>query len=279
MSEEAAAQLTEEEMDEQLLGGGKEEEGKGAKGGTDDGKGGTGEGDEGKPAPTDETKEALAELARHVQRVTAPKEEPKVLSEDEKEEMWGVWNPTKTDPDYFRKFLRLNTDMEPAEVERAVKEFLPLFKEMQKGLVRQAVVGARNLYTMDIDKLREELKPLHEYVSGQRAEATRNRFESTYESLADPKYKKIVDATARSLADKEFDSEEDYFKALAEGAADVIKGVVPDFDLGAGKKKTTTKSPSLPRTSAGSGGGAGKSTQSKEQGPAQTEDAAAEVLD
>jgi len=267
MSEAAQEELTEEQMDESLL----EQKDDETKVTT------TEEDDKSKTPPPDDTKAALAELARHVQEVTKPKEEPKVLSDDEKEEFWGVWNPTKTDPDYFRKFLRLNTDMDPAEVEKAVKDFLPLFKEMQKGLVRQAVVGARNLYTMDIDKLREEIKPIHEYVSTQRAEATRGRFFDSYESLSDPKYKGIVDATARTLADKEFDSEESYFKALAEGAAGAIKGLIPDFDLGAGKKKTTTTSPKLPRTSAGSGGGAGKSTTSKEV--TQTADAASEVLD
>jgi len=270
MSEEAAEQLTEDELDEDLLKGGEEEsEPSKEKGGEDE--------DAAKPAPTDELKTALTELATHVQKVTAPREEKKELTDDEKEELWGVWNPTKTDPEYFRKFLRLATDMAPEEVDKAVKDFLPLFKDMQKGLVRQAVVGARNLYTMDIDKLREEIKPIQEYVSTQRAEATRGRFFSEYEALKDPKYKNLVDATARILQDKEFNSEEDYFKALAEGAADAIKGLIPEFDLGAGKKKTTTTSPKLPRTSAGSGGGAGRSASSKE--PSQTQDAASEVLD
>jgi hypothetical protein len=238
---------------------------------------GEGEGEGAPPAKpdADELKTAMAELASTVTRAVTPKEEPKVLSQDEKDEMWAVWNPTKTDPDYFRKFLRLNTEMEPAEVERAVKEFLPLFKSMQEGLVRQAVVSARNLYSMDIDKLREELKPTQEYVSTARAEQTRARFFGEYGALDDPKYKPVIDAVARTLADKTFDSEGDYFKALAEGAAGAIKGLIPEFDLGAGKKKTTTTTPKLPRTSVGGSGGSGKSSTK----PAETGDAAGEVLD
>jgi hypothetical protein len=146
---------------------------------------------------------------------------------------------------------------------------------MQKGLVRQAVVSSRNLFNMDIEKLREELKPVHDYVSTARAEQTRSRFFKEYEVLNEPKYSKVIDATARLLADKTFDSEGDYFKALAEGAAEAIKGLIPDFDLGAGKKKTTTTTPKLPRTSVGGSGGAGKSAPK----PAETGDAAGEVLD
>ncbi len=225
---------------------------------------------------SDELKTAMTELAATVTKAVTPKEPVKELTQDEKDEIWAVWNPTKTDPDYFRKFLRLNTDMDPAEVEKAVKDFLPLFQEMQKGLVRQAVVGARNLYTMDLDKLREEIKPVQEYVSTARAEATRARFFKEYEVLDDPKYTKVIDATARLLADKMFNSEGDYFKALAEGAADTIKGVLPEFDLGAGKKKTTTTTPKLPRSSVGGTGGVGRAAVSK---PAESGDAAGEVLD
>jgi len=43
----------------------------------------------------------------------------------------------------------------------------------------------------------------------------------------------------------------DYFKALAEGAADAIKGLILSLTLGAGKKKTTTTSPKLPALAQG----------------------------
>lgn len=238
------------------------------------------EGEPTPPAKPDEMKTALADLAKHVEKVTAPKVEPaKELSQEEKDELWGVWNPEKANPDFFKKWMRLAADMDPNEVQSTIAERKALFAEMQKGFVRQAVVGARNLFTMELDKLREELKPTQDYVSTAKSEATRSRFYKEYTVLDDPKYAKVIDATARLLADKEFKDEAEYFKALAEGAADTIKGVLPEFDLGAGKTKTTktaATTPRLPRTSAGGTGGAGGGARQQVE---QTADAAGSVLD
>jgi hypothetical protein len=229
------------------------------------------------PEKPDELRTALADLASHVQKVTAKEEPKKELSEDEKNEYWGVYDPEKTNPDFFKKWMRIAADMDPNEAQTTIAERKALFAEMQKGLVRQAVVGARNLSNMELEKLRGELKPVMDYYATKRSEETRDRFYKTYESLSDPKYSKVVDATARTLADKEFKTEEDYFKALAEGAAEAIKGLVPDFDLGAGKtKKPAATTPKLPRTTQGGSGGAGGGARKE---PASTEDQSASVLD
>jgi len=109
------------------------------------------------------------------------------------------------------------------------------------------------------NEIDQEYGPLREYVEEQKREATRGRFYGTYQALDDQKYQKIIDATARALDNKVFADEAEYFKALAEGAAESIKAILPEFDLGAKPTtKTPGKTPKLPRTSAGGGGGAGK---------------------
>lgn len=201
---------------------------------------------------------AMAELAGTVKSLATPKEKEEVLTQEQKDELWAVYNPTKTDPDFFRKFLRLNTDMDPIEVEKAVKEFTPLFAEMQKGMVRQSIVGARNILLPELQKLRDEFGPISEHVSQERAVRTRERFSDAYPALADPKFKKVLDASARAIATQEFKTEDDFFKALAESAAETIKGVLPEFDLGAKPaKQPATTTPRLPRTRAGGTGGTG----------------------
>lgn len=209
--------------------------------------------------PNDDLRAAMTELAGTVTKLAQPKNEPKTLSDDEIAEQWAVFRPEKKDPEFFRKFLRLNTDMEPAEVEKAVTEYKKVWAVMQDGIVRQSVVGARNLISPELAKLRDEIAPLREYVSQQRAEQTRSRFFSSYESLADPKFGRVLDTSAKLLEGKTFTDEASYFKALAESAADAIKGLVPGFDLGAKATKTkpAVTSPRLPRTSVGGTGGSG----------------------
>lgn len=213
----------------------------------------------------DELKTALTELAKTVGGMAKDRQPPpaeKQLSDEEKAELWGVWNPTKTNPDFFRKWLRLNTDMDPVEVEKVIKDYQPLFAEMQTGLVRQSVIGSKNLMNIELARLREEFGPMLEYVSSAKAEKTREKFFTQYPALRDEneegenKYGQVIDAVARTLADQTFDSEAQYFKVLAEGTAKAIKGLVPEFDLGKKpEKKPAVTSPRLPRTSVGGTGG------------------------
>lgn len=218
---------------------------------------------EGGVQPNDDLRAAVADLAKHVKTVTTPKEPTRQPTQDEIDEAWGVWKPEKENKDFFRQFLRLNTDMDPAEVEKAVKEFQPIFGAMQKGLVKQALVGARNLFQQEIAKLREEFSPALEYTQKGRVNDMQTRFYGEFPGLdaknegGKRRYEKIVLAVANELANKEFASETEYFKALAEGAAKEIKELVPDFDLGS-RQETKQKpgtAPRLPRTSVGGTGG------------------------
>lgn len=218
------------------------------------------------PAAQDpEWKQAIADLATHVKTVTAPKkEEPAELTAEQKQELWGVYDPEKGRPDFMRKFFRMNPDATPEEIQEAKD----LFADMQKGLVRQSIIGSKNLMEQAMAKLREEFGPLQEYVSSQKAEQTRARFYKKFPVLSDERYGKIIDLTAKGLADKEFASEDDFFKALAESAAETIKAAgAADFELGAApetKPKPGT-TPKLPRTTAGGTGGAGAGGGTKKE--------------
>lgn len=210
----------------------------------------------------DELRLAMADLAKSVTTLATPKkDEPKELTQEQKDELWGVFNPEKDDPKFLDKFFRLADDMTPEQK----LEYKKLFGALQQGLVRQSVVGARNLFQMELQKLQEELQPVREFVTEQRAERTRTKFYSSYPALDEKteaggrRYEKIINATARELEKGTFDSEEAYFKALAEGAAEKITTVLPTFVLGAKPKPTKPagSTPRLPRTSAGGTGGAG----------------------
>jgi hypothetical protein len=212
------------------------------------------------PKETDELKSALAELTKTVQTGFAkPKEEGKEaeLTEEQKEEFWAIYNPEKSQKDFFKKWFRLN----PEATQEELDEVKALWADAQKGLVRQAVVGSRNITMSEIEKLRAELKPALDYYSTAKAAETRTRFYDSYPSLKDEKYEKVVAATARTLADKSYDTEEEYFKDLAEKSAEAIKGLIPTFDLGAKpKQKPTGTTPRVPRTSVGGTGGTGAGT-------------------
>ncbi len=221
-----------------------------------------------KPAPTppsDDLRAAMAELAGTVNKLAAPKDVPKQKTQEEINDEWAVWDPEKTDPEFFRKFMRLNPDMDKAEAEQAIKDYKALFGGMQKGLVKQAIIGALNvLRGEDLRKMREEFTPATEFAAQARAEKTRERFFKGYPALYTEteeganRFAKVIDATARLLADKEFTDESSYFKALAEGAAETIKTVDPSFDLGAKPtKQSAGTTPRLPRTRVGGTGGTG----------------------
>ena len=193
------------------------------------------------------------------------------LTDEQKNELWAVYNPTKSRADFIQKFFRLNPEATPDQINEA-KE---LFADLQKGLVKQSIVGARNLAQAEYAKMRQEFGPALEFVAQARAQATRDRFFSANESLKDPKFSKVIDATARTLADKTFASEAEYFKALADGAAETIKAVLPDFELSPKQKQQQQRSastPRLPRTSVGGSGGAGNGGGDTDKGGSSDDD-------
>jgi hypothetical protein len=209
-----------------------------------------------KPPPTDDLRDAMTELAETVRQIaTPPKPTTPPPTPEEIAEFWKVYDPESSDKEFFKKWFRLNPEATVEEVQ-AVKE---LFAGVQKGLMRQSVTATQNYIKMMRDEIDRDYGPLREYVEEQKREATRGRFYGAYPALDETKYQKIIDATARALDNQTFADEGAYFKALAEGAADSIKAILPDFDIGARPTtKTPGKTPKLPRTSAGGGGGAGK---------------------
>jgi hypothetical protein len=207
--------------------------------------------------PPDDLRAAMTELAGTVSKAIAPREpEPRQPTPEEVAELWAIYDPEKENKDFFRKFFRFDENTTPEQIDEAKQ----LFAGMQRGMMRQAIQGARNFIAMEVEKLSNEFGPIREYVEENRREATRERFYGSYPGLSEGKFEKIVESVARSLNDKTFDDEEHYFKELAEGSAVAIKEILPDFDLGKAPETTHKpgQTPRLPRTSAGGGGGAGK---------------------
>jgi len=211
-------------------------------------------------AKPEEWKAALAELATTLKPAVQPQTTPaRQPTQDEIDEYWGVWKPTKTNPKFIHEFFNLPEDADPKLVEAAQQRFA----EVQKNLVRQAVVGAQRLYQEDLKKLRDELQPDREFISEAKAERIRASFNKDFPELAAQDetgaytYDKIISLCAKELADDNFADQKTYFKALAERAAKYIKTVNPTFVLGAATKQKPGATPRLPRTSAGGTGGAG----------------------
>lgn len=219
-----------------------------------------------KPNDNAEMRSAITELAGTVRELATPKKEERQLSKEEIDELWAVYDPKKSKATFMKEFFRLNEDATP-EQEKAAED---LFYNLRDGIVRQAVTGARHFTAIELDKLAKKFQPILDYVDERKTADLRERFFKNYESLADPKYKKIIDAQAKILkaSGKEFADENEYFKALAEGAAGTIKDVIPDFDLGKKpEKKPAATTLRLPRTTAGGGssaGGGGGSTKSSD---------------
>ena len=219
--------------------------------------GGAPPGDGAPPQKPDDLRSAMAELAGTVSKLAQPKEEPaRQPTPEEVAQYWGIYDPEQQDKEFFKKFGRFGDDATPEQIQ----QFKELFAGMQKGLMRQAIQGARNFIAMEMERLNGELGPIREYVEDSRREAVRGRFYGAYPGLDERRFDKITEAVARTLAEKTFDDEDHYFKELAEGSANAIKELIPDFDIGKTpeKQKTPGQTPRLPRTSAGGGGGAGK---------------------
>ncbi len=207
--------------------------------------------------PQDDLRAAMTELAGTVKRIAeppAPAAPPPTAAEIA--EFWQVYDPEQSNKDFFKQWFRLNPDATQEEVDTAKL----LFAGVQKGLMKQSVTATRNYLAEMRKEIDKEYAPLRDYVQTAQRREIRSRFDDSYPALKEAKYNKIIDATARSLDGKTFADEGEYFKALAEGAADSIRAILPEFDLGA-RPTTKTKpgqTPKLPRTSAGGGGGAGK---------------------
>lgn len=237
---------------------------------TDDGQGQSLPGQEGQTSGTDATtttqpsaggddlKAALAELTRGVQSLAQPKQqEPAQLTPEQRAQLFAVYSP---DEEFKRHFLGLDETVDPKISEAKLAQFA----KMQEGLVKQAVVTARHLLMRELAPQFEQLNPIREYVSQQEAKERQSRFYEKYETLKSPQYQKVVNAIAPTLAAKEFKDEDEFFKALAEGAAEHIRGLIPEFSLESKQQKPAGQTLRLPRTSVGGTGGAGAGGSSKQ---------------
>lgn len=206
------------------------------------------------PPKDEEWKTALAALTANVTKLATPaKPAPVAETEDQRNERWAVFQPEKTDPKFFHKLFNLPADASPETLD-AVKQAWGL---MQNGLMKQAIVGATNVFEHKYGDRLSRIDALEEWRSQASAKELRTNFNESFPALADPIYNDIIKLAANELANRDFADHAEYFKALAERAAVTIKSVKPDFDLGAVKTTKTTGRPTLPRTRVGGTGGSG----------------------
>jgi hypothetical protein len=201
---------------------------------------------------------ALKEFSQVLRETKTQKTESAPAREPTKEEIaefWAVFNPEKANPKFFNQFFRLPDDATPEEIATVRQQFGLL----QDGFMKQAVRAAQVMVQKEREEIMSEFGPIKEYIQSQRATATTDRFHKAYPALSDSKYSRILKAVHHELSSSgtEFKTEKDFFKALAEGAAEAIAPFEPGFSLTSTKTKTPVTTPRLPRTAGGSTGGAG----------------------
>lgn len=211
--------------------------------------------DDGAPAKrnTEEWKEAFKELSTTIKKGFEKPEVVKELTPDQINEKWGVFDPEKADKDFFKNLFNLPDDVDPKILERIKKAWAM----QHQGMMKQAVISAMNVVEHKYGSKFAQVDELEKWRSEASAKELRNDFMGEFPALADKKYGKILKLVSSELADKDFGTHDEYFKALAEGAAAAIKEFDPSFDLGAKTKTTATASPKLPRTRVGGQGGSG----------------------
>lgn len=154
-------------------------------------------------------------------------------------------------PEFFTQFDNLETRQKAFEVFR-------------DGLIRNAVTIQQSM----LEDLKEEIKtqygPVVERIERYEAEQREGRFHTAYPALAKKELRPLLVAVAQSMVQqgKKYDSEEEQFKAIAQGAEAVIKVTSPEFNLGtAPVVKPKHKNNGIPTTTPGAGGvGGGSST-------------------
>jgi hypothetical protein len=231
--------------------------------------------DEPKNAPVSQASldAAFEKLSSTLSTSLQPKKDEPQMSEEEQQKLWAIYNPESTQKDFMRKFFRLN----PEATKEEEQEARSMFKSMQEGLVRQSIVGARNLFQAELQKMREEYAPLVSHHRDVIAKELQSAFFKAYPSLGEQdeasgsyRYMTAVRLAAQELANQTFATQPLYFKALAEKAAGIVSGIVPGFVLGDSKTKTksSTNTPRLPRTSAGGTGGTARGGEDRGDGKA-----------
>ncbi len=96
----------------------------------------------------DEMRAALAELAGTVNKIVAPKEkEAAPLTPQQEKEYWALFDPEESKPDFMKKWFRMN----PEATEDEIKEAREMWKHMQEGIVKQAVVGSRRIAAQEFE--------------------------------------------------------------------------------------------------------------------------------
>jgi hypothetical protein len=190
----------------------------------------------------------IAEHFKKPEEVVPPKKKYDELSQEEREKLIDLWEPTK---DWQTKYDNLETREEA-------------LKEMRNGMTKSAATISK----LRVDELREELagslKETCAFMRERQNQEAEARLAKAYPDLAKPELQPVVKAVSQQLVEngKKFTSESDLFKALADGVVSVFHaGGAKDFKLSTGSNPATTKKAksanAIPVTTSGSGGGTG----------------------
>lgn len=209
----------------------------------------------GRPDPVADAVRELAETNRLTRESLekASKPAPKQYTPEEIDQMWAVYKPSAA---FLRELIEpLPADATPEQVEKRMK----MFSEYQTGILRQAVQAARNIMTDEFSKRDTRLDEFQAFRDEAAKRQVRQDFNGRYPVFKDTKYDRILKAVALEMKNETFTSNEKYFDALAERAAEAIREYIEDFDLDEPETKPTRNNsggrPRVPRSGGGGGGG------------------------
>lgn len=173
-----------------------------------------------------------------------------------REEAAKLLNQFDVSDDFLAKFDNLDSR----------KQSLMDFRD---GIVRNVWTMIQMAFRERDTKLDERFAPMQNYISTQEETARRSRFNSAYPDFSNPAFEPILLAVSQKLGEggRTFATEDDAFKALADGVEAVIKVTNPNFQRSAASAagKPNVRKPNgnpnaLNGNASGAAGAAGAST-------------------
>lgn len=213
-----------------------------------------------KPLANDELTKALAKLAEGQTALTTaitPKKVPPTAEELKKQ--WKVW---EANPEYVKKFFKLADDASPEQITEGMSQLHAL----RDGFMQQTGTFVQAALQQALGPMASQIQEFQSFRDEQQRQQLWTDFNGRYPALADPKFRDILRITSDGLASATHKTNEEFFDALAKGAAGYITQINPAFVLGDPQNATPNagKMPKLPRGGAGGGGGTAKGSTPKQ---------------
>lgn len=134
--------------------------------------------------------------------------------------------PTEEEIDRTFNVFRVSEDqLKQMGVENPTAEQIQFYNNIVQGTARQAVTLAAFAMQQEMKRLEGLLQPLQQYYQQQAIDAARNRFYTRYPNLRDMEPVLVAIKDSFLAQGKQFESEDAAFKAVAEQAVTMLKGV------------------------------------------------------